>query len=144
MSCMWQTVCIYWRSAQSFSTKASGTSSVLHQSAATVTTWHDSHKMVNGQGLVDYSQGFVDTNAFLTWPFRKFAMLVDIDGLVQEGRNSIANALELHLSCTNLLISFCYWDETQVLFKHLKYHKVLSNLVSYFELCHTVHKSNTE
>ena len=26
-----------------------------------------------------------------------------IDGLVQEGRNSIANALELRLSCTNLV-----------------------------------------
>ena len=25
----------------------------------------------------------------------------DIDGLVQEGRNSTANALELRLSCTN-------------------------------------------
>ena len=25
----------------------------------------------------------------------------DFDGLVQERRNSIANALELHLSCTN-------------------------------------------
>ena len=29
----------------------------------------------------------------------------DIDGLVHERRNSIANALELHLSCTNPLIS---------------------------------------
>ena len=28
----------------------------------------------------------------------------DVDGLVQERRNSIANALELHLSCTKL----CY------------------------------------
>ena len=27
-----------------------------------------------------------------------------VDGLVQERRNSIANALELRLSCTNLLI----------------------------------------
>ena len=27
-----------------------------------------------------------------------------IDGLVQERRNTIANALELRLSCTNLLI----------------------------------------
>ena len=26
----------------------------------------------------------------------------DVDGLVQERRNSIANALELRLSCTNL------------------------------------------
>ena len=30
-----------------------------------------------------------------------------IDGLVQERCNSIANALELHLSCTNLLILCC-------------------------------------
>ena len=29
----------------------------------------------------------------------------DLDGLVQEGRNSIANALELRLSCTNPSIS---------------------------------------
>ena len=28
----------------------------------------------------------------------------NVDGLVQERRNSIANALELHLSCTNPLI----------------------------------------
>ena len=28
----------------------------------------------------------------------------DMDGLVQEKHNSIANALELHLSCTNPLI----------------------------------------
>ena len=31
------------------------------------------------------------------------------DGLVQERRNSIANALELRLSCTNLLI--CNMEE---------------------------------
>ena len=30
-----------------------------------------------------------------------FAHRKDIDGLVQERRNSIAKALELHLSCTN-------------------------------------------
>ena len=39
----------------------------------------------------------------------------DIDGLVQERCNSIANALELHLSCTNPLIldlvaGYCYAD----------------------------------
>ena len=28
--------------------------------------------------------------------------LFQMDGLVQERRNSIANALELHLSCTNI------------------------------------------
>ena len=33
----------------------------------------------------------------------------DIDGLVQERRNSIANALELRLSCTNPWI-LCYRD----------------------------------
>ena len=31
----------------------------------------------------------------------KYTTLVQIDGLVQEGRNSIADALELHLYCTN-------------------------------------------
>ena len=30
-----------------------------------------------------------------------YAWQAYIDGLVQERRNSIANALELHLSCTN-------------------------------------------
>ena len=32
-----------------------------------------------------------------------------IDGLVQEGRNSIANALELRLFCTNLS-RYGFWD----------------------------------
>ena len=31
-------------------------------------------------------------------------IIVYIDGLVQKGRNSIANALELRLSCTNTSI----------------------------------------
>ena len=36
--------------------------------------------------------------------------LVNIDGLVQEIHNSIANALELRLSCTNLLIwQWCHY-----------------------------------
>ena len=30
-----------------------------------------------------------------------YNMILHIDGLVQEKRNSIADALELHLSCTN-------------------------------------------
>ena len=36
----------------------------------------------------------------------------DIDGLVQDGRNSIANALELSLSCTNPSI----WYVIQIMF----------------------------
>ena len=40
-----------------------------------------------------------------TW---KLKMMGYIDGLVQERRNSIANALELHLSCTNP--SICSWS----------------------------------
>ena len=34
---------------------------------------------------------------------------VYIDGLMQERRNSIANALELRLSCTNPSISYLVW-----------------------------------
>ena len=37
---------------------------------------------------------------------RNFKWKLDIDGLMQERRNSIANALELRISCTNSLISF--------------------------------------
>ena len=33
----------------------------------------------------------------------------DVDGLVQERRNSIANALELRLSCTNS--SICLYND---------------------------------
>ena len=33
---------------------------------------------------------------------------VYIDGLVQERRNSIANTLELNLSCTNYILSLIY------------------------------------
>ena len=36
-----------------------------------------------------------------SWPWSKKFPIYNIDGLVQERRNSIANALELHLSCTN-------------------------------------------
>ena len=41
-------------------------------------------------------------NALYTWNF-----IAHIDGLVQERHNSIANALELHLSCTSPLT----WSE---------------------------------
>ena len=35
----------------------------------------------------------------------------NIDGLVQERRNSIANELELHLSCTSPLIYvYCHYE----------------------------------
>ena len=36
--------------------------------------------------------------------------MLHIDGLVQEKRNSIANALELRLSCTNSLICNSFSD----------------------------------
>ena len=39
--------------------------------------------------------------AFSVWFHKEFHMVCHIDGLVQERRNSIANALELRLSCTN-------------------------------------------
>ena len=46
-----------------------------------------------------------------------------IDGLVQERRNSIANALELHLSCTNPSI-YRWLDSTVVTpwLRHWSYH----------------------
>ena len=38
-----------------------------------------------------------------------FYNIYNIDELVQERRNSIANALELRVSCTNpLMTAFCY------------------------------------
>ena len=40
---------------------------------------------------------------WLLKPF-EYNMIYYFDGLVQERRNSIANALELHISCTNLSI----------------------------------------
>ena len=43
--------------------------------------------------------------AVLSWEILNCIMFIDhLDGLVQEKRNSIANALELRLSCTNPLI----------------------------------------
>ena len=36
------------------------------------------------------------------------------DGLMQERLNSIANTLELHLSCTNPLISRSIWQQSNL------------------------------
>ena len=44
-----------------------------------------------------------------------------IDGLVQEGHNSIANALELRLSCTNPSIWWKFYSYTAVLYAVLHY-----------------------
>ena len=44
-----------------------------------------------------------------------FQLQWHIDGLVQEIRNSIANTLELHLSCTNPLMGQCKKDITPLL-----------------------------
>ena len=52
-----------------------------------------------------YSMGGLFCEAYL-WVY--------VDGLVQERRNSIANALELRLSCTNpsMYVSMCEWKLT--------------------------------
>ena len=47
----------------------------------------------------------------LSEPFSTFQCHYDIDGLVQELHNSIANALELRLSCTNLSICLCHFNQ---------------------------------
>ena len=47
---------------------------------------------------------------FLTDFFKYYVFVyANIDGLVQDRRNTIANALELRLSCTDpSILSFCY------------------------------------
>ena len=64
--------------------------------------------------LWDFLDGFIET-ALAPNIVRSSAGMISIahvqhiNGLVQERRNSIANALELRLSCTNLLISSLSW-----------------------------------
>ena len=59
-----------------------------------------------------------------------------IDGLVQERRNSIANIMELHLSCTNLSISRLYWHAKCIWYPelppiHLKLLPIIPRVAGY-------------
>ena len=51
-------------------------------------------------------------------PTKCLILSIQIDGLMQEKRNSIANALELHLSCTNQLKQRLAWETTSHLRPH--------------------------
>ena len=59
-----------------------------------------------------------------------------IDGLVQERRNSIANALELHLSCTNpsiedVILKINIKDKNYLHRRHFQMHSFLMKIYEF-------------
>ena len=83
----------------------------------------------------------IDDHSVLTlfvWQLRRinpvFYMMItclDIDGLVQERCNSIVNALELHLSCTNP--SICYQQRISQMLYDKKYKSCKSMCCPYMK-----------
>ena len=68
-----------------------------------------------------------------------------IDGLVQERRNSIANALELRLSCTNPLIRglVLQWLSEHIYIDNLAYTSVYINVCNFSDTNKTRHRRCT-